>query len=305
MFDKEYFDDIDDQFESDNPINFDNENETIELLRIDHSKENVTLNVHQDDIDILTNSIVPQTDDPRIPQFTFRVFFLGTFWCVLFAFANTVLSFRTNSFDISVTVCILLTYPMGSFMARVLPKGYLNPGPFNVKEHVLISIIASAGGQGAYGLDNVIVQKYKAFFGNDDITLTESMLWVFATQFVGFGIAGLTRRFLIKPKAMLFPGVLSQIALYTTLHKPDLPSGRWKLSRQKFFWCCFVAVAIYTWLPNFFMSSLSAVSILCLVGNLQSIHDTSIGKLMRGLGNSAANYGVGLFTLTVPFINLV
>ena len=187
---------------------------------------------------------------------------------------------------------------MGSFLARVLPHGYMNPGPFNVKEHVLISVIASAGGQGAYGLDNVIVQKYKAFFGHDEITLLESFLWVFATQFVGFGIAGLTRRFLIKPKAMFFPGVLSQIALYTTLHKPDLPCGRWTMSRQKFFWICFAAIGLYTWLPNFFMSSLTAVSVLCMIGNISSIQDSPVGKMLRGLGNSAPNYGVGLFTLT-------
>lgn len=54
-----------------------------------------------------------------------------------------------------------------------------------------------------------------------------------ATQFVGFGIAGLTRRFLIKPRAIFFPTVLSNIALYTTLHNPDKPS-RWKMSRYKF-----------------------------------------------------------------------
>ena len=60
-----------------------------------------------DDVDIFTNSIVPQTDDPGMPQFTFRVFFLGTFWCVLFAFANTVLSFRTNTFAYSLLTAVL------------------------------------------------------------------------------------------------------------------------------------------------------------------------------------------------------
>ena len=57
-----------------------------------------------------------------------------------------------------------------------------------------------------------------------------------ATQFVGFGVAGLTRRFLIKPKAMLFPSVLPQVSMFSTLHKPDTRIGRWSMTRFKFFW---------------------------------------------------------------------
>jgi hypothetical protein len=39
----------------------------------------------------------------------------------------------------------------------------MNPGPFTVKEHVLVSIIASAGGGVAYGVENVVVQKFSNF----------------------------------------------------------------------------------------------------------------------------------------------
>ena len=61
------------------------------------------------------------------------------------------------------TVAVLLSYPMGIFMAKTLPRGFFNPGPFSVKEHVLIYIIANAGAGLAYGVDNVVVQKYKEF----------------------------------------------------------------------------------------------------------------------------------------------
>jgi hypothetical protein len=80
--------------------------------------------------------------------------------------------FRTNPFAIPATVATLLAYPMGIMMARILPsKLYkigslsfsLNPGPFSIKEHVLITIIAASGGGVAYGVDNVVVQKFSKF----------------------------------------------------------------------------------------------------------------------------------------------
>ena len=101
------------------------------------------------------SAIVPSTDDPSTPSLSFRVLILGTLWNVLLASANSIFMFRTNSFAIPSTVATLLSYPMGIMMARTLPtRSYqwgpysfsLNPGAFSIKEHVLISIIASAGG---------------------------------------------------------------------------------------------------------------------------------------------------------------
>ena len=52
-----------------------------------------------------------------------------------------------NIFVIPPALVLLMAYPMGVFMASVLPKSTiygidLNPGPFTVKEHALIYIIA-------------------------------------------------------------------------------------------------------------------------------------------------------------------
>lgn len=77
-------------------------------------------------------------------------------------------------------------------MARVLPErklrvfGHecsLNPGPFNVKEHVLISIFANAGaafGSGsayAVGIVNIV----KAFYKRN-ISFFTSLLLIITTQ---------------------------------------------------------------------------------------------------------------------------
>lgn len=82
--------------------------------------------------------------------------------------------------------------PIGHFLARVLPKRKftvfgrecsLNPGPFNVKEHVLISIFANAGAAfgngGAYTID--IINIIKAFY-HRSISFPTSLLLVITTQ---------------------------------------------------------------------------------------------------------------------------
>jgi hypothetical protein len=173
---------------------------------------------------------------------------------------------------------------MGKAMAATLPtrtfavmggrwKFTLNPGPFNVKEHVLISIMGSAGAAGSYGVDNVVVQKSSLFIGHSEIGFGESLLWVLSIQFIGYGIAGLTRRFLVKPKTMIWPSILSQVALYTTLHESrfKVPSvfsklGKsWNIPRFTFFWLAFAAIFIYTWIPEYFVVSFQTLSILCFM----------------------------------------
>lgn len=96
----------------------------------------------------------------------FRVLILGTFWCVFLATANLILSFRTNAFDMDSMLAVLISYPIGVLMSKTLStyqfnifgwRWSMNPGPFSIKEHVLIGIIASAGASGAYGVGNLIV----------------------------------------------------------------------------------------------------------------------------------------------------
>lgn len=55
---------------------------------------------HEDDdeVDLITRNIVPQTDNPSLPCVTFRVIILGSFWCILLGFINSILVFRTNTF---------------------------------------------------------------------------------------------------------------------------------------------------------------------------------------------------------------
>ena len=54
-------------------------------------------------------------------------------------------------------VPLVLTFPICKAWARYLPKISLfglslNPGPFTIKEHVIITIMASVGNESAYAV---------------------------------------------------------------------------------------------------------------------------------------------------------
>jgi uncharacterized membrane protein YhhN len=89
---------------------------------------------------------VPSTDDPTLPTLTIRVIVLGSFFCVMGAAASTVFYFKSNAPSFSSYFVILATYPLGHGLAserlvrrhRTLFGVDLNPGPFSVKEAILV-----------------------------------------------------------------------------------------------------------------------------------------------------------------------
>jgi hypothetical protein len=69
----------------------------------------------------------------------------------------------------------------------------LNPGPFNVKEHAIIVVMASVSFSVAYATDIILAQKV---FYKQDFGVVWQLLLVISTQSLGYGIAGMMRRFL-------------------------------------------------------------------------------------------------------------
>ncbi|KAG0310051.1 hypothetical protein BG000_007201, partial [Podila horticola] len=104
-------------------------------------------------------AIVSNKDDPSLPVLTFRYWFMAVLFSLLLSFFNQFFWFRTKPMSISPLVIQLLAYPLGKFMARVLPSGRLNPGPFNIKEHVLITLTANCAAGTAYAVDITVIQK--------------------------------------------------------------------------------------------------------------------------------------------------
>ncbi|XP_075492731.1 oligopeptide transporter 4-like [Primulina tabacum] len=238
---------------------------------------------------------VPNYDDPTLPVWTFRMWFLGLISCALLSFLNQFFAYRTEPLvitQISVQVAVL---PIGHFMAAVLPKtkfripGFgsrlfsLNPSPFNMKEHVLISIFANAGsgfGNGsAYAVG--IVTIIKAFYGRS-ISFVAGWLLILTTQVLGYGWAGLLRKYVVDPAHMWWPSTLVQVSLFRALHEKDEE----RMSRAKFF--LIVLICSFSWyvVPGYLFPTLSTISWICWIFS-KSVTAQQIGSGMRGLGLGA------------------
>ncbi|KAI5416793.1 Oligopeptide transporter 3 [Lathyrus oleraceus] len=113
--------------------------------------------------------------------------------------------------------------PIGKFMAATLPtKEYsfvgwrftLNPGPFNMKEHVIIAIFAncgvssSGGGGDVYSIGAITIMK--AYY-KESLSFLLALLIVISAQLIGFGWAGILRRYLVNPIEMWWPANLAQV----------------------------------------------------------------------------------------------
>jgi OPT family oligopeptide transporter len=138
---------------------------------------------------------VPTTDDTSLPVWTFRMWSLGLLSNALLSFLNQFFSYRREPLIVTQITVQVATLPIGRLMASFLPTtkfripGFgprhfsLNPGPFNMKEHVLISIFANAGsafGNGpAYAV--YIFDIIKAFY-HRRISFSSAWLLIITTQ---------------------------------------------------------------------------------------------------------------------------
>lgn len=91
-----------------------------------------------------------------------------------------------------------------------------------------------------------------------DLTLT------LATQLIGFGLAGLVRRFLVWPASMIWPSNLVVCTLLNTLHAEDDAYSP-TISRYKFFTIATCAAFFYYFLPGFLFQALSLFSYVCWI----------------------------------------
>lgn len=139
--------------------------------------------------------VVPETDDTTLPVMTFRAWFLGLTSCTILIFLNTFFSYRTQPLNISAVLVQIAVLPIGKFMAATLPEKRftvlrrwrvsLNPGPFNIKEHVIITVMANGGaiGGGADAHPMGIITVMKAYY-KLNLSFLCATLIVFTTQVI-------------------------------------------------------------------------------------------------------------------------
>lgn len=166
--------------------------ETVEETTMDSLTKNKDKNFNNVDEECSieqVNLTVPKTDDTTIPVSTFRMWVLGLASCILLSFVNQFMWYRQNPMIITSISAQIAVVPLGHLMAktittRVFFKGTsweftLNPGPFNMKEHVMITIFANAGAGTVYATH--VLSAVKLYYKRK-LSLLPAVLIMLTTQ---------------------------------------------------------------------------------------------------------------------------
>ncbi|KAK3346905.1 OPT oligopeptide transporter protein-domain-containing protein [Lasiosphaeria hispida] len=243
--------------------------------------------------------VVDNHDDPSMPSSTIRAWVIGLSFSSLIGFINTFFGIRQPPISLGPNVVQLLSYPVGKFCDRVLPdwgftlwgvRHSLNPGPFSKKEHMLITIMANVGSGPPYTNSIVWTQYLKQYFNQPYAgEYGYQILIGLSTNLIGYGMAGITRRFLVYPSYCVWPASLVTIALNSAFHSTDNAAVEgpfkkiYRVSRYKFFLLAFSAMFVYFWLPNYIFTALSAFSWMTWIAP-ENVTLSTITGFNNGLG---------------------
>nr|POF07074.1 oligopeptide transporter 4 [Quercus suber] len=199
----------------------------------------------------LVTQVLHVEDDPTLSPYTFRVVFLG------------------------------------EFMAAVIPRRgffcYLNPGPFNQKEHAAITIMASAASQSALSTEALAAQQL--FYGGYP-SRAAGVFITLSSQLIGYGIAGMLRDVLVYPTRLLWPINLPVATLLETLHRDKDETKR----RLRVFYIIFICIFVWEAFPEYMFTVLTGVSIFCLADQ----HSLVFTNLF---GGASGNEGLGFLSI--------
>jgi hypothetical protein len=98
----------------------------------------------------------------------------------------------------------------------------LNPGPFNQKEHMLITVMANVGVETLYSSSIFEVQILDIFFKQP---WARNRLYQYcisiSMHFLGYGLAGIARSCIVFPDYCIWPSNLATIVLNRSLHEKN------------------------------------------------------------------------------------
>lgn len=246
---------------------------------------------------------VPPTDNTTLSINTPRMWTLSILFSILGSATNLFFSLRYPSVAITPVIALLLVHPLGLLWdyllkrrddppeeyidgfraadecpsspgearhARFVPYAHrsrldrfrlwLTQGRWNEKEHSCVYVSSNVSFGFAFATD-VIVEQTR--FYKQDVGIVYQLLLTLSTQILGYTFAGLTRRFLVRPSSMIWPGTLMSAAMFSTLHKEEnREANGWRVSRWKFFYIVWTSAFLFYFLPGLLMPALSYFNVV-------------------------------------------
>ncbi|PPQ75716.1 hypothetical protein CVT24_002577 [Panaeolus cyanescens] len=256
------------------------------------------------DLDVATR-LISLEDDPTLPVFTFRMWFLGTGLSCFGAVLGQIFYFRPQTVFVSQLFIQIIAYILGRVLEEIIPGPgnerdnlkmtdtrfwrFMNPGPFNIKEHVAITIFASTAADSALAIS--IFAADDLFYGIQP-NAAIGIFTLIGSQLMGYGLGGVMRSFLVYPTYIVFPNLLPIVQLFDALHRGKKIFMQKK--RVKFFWMVFIGIFVWEWFPEYIAPTLTGISVFCLA-NRNSPWFTRI------FGGAAGNEGLGMFALCLDW----
>ncbi|KZT74165.1 OPT superfamily oligopeptide transporter [Daedalea quercina L-15889] len=251
-----------------------------------------------------SRALVSGDDDPNLTIHTFRMWFAGIGLAVFGAVLGMLFQFRPQVITVSALFLQLLAYMIGRFFEQTIPGPgsrwnngnrfwkFLNPGPFNIKEHVAAQILANTAATAAQAC--FVFASDDLFYG---ITVNSgnAIFTLLASQLIGYGFAGMFRAFLVYPTTMLYPQTLIYVNLFDVLHrgKGELLQGK----RFRFFWIVTFGIFVYEWFPEWIAPLLGSFNIVCLCAR-------NSDWVSYIFGGAEANEGMGLMGFGLDWANI-
>ncbi|PFH58232.1 hypothetical protein XA68_13995 [Ophiocordyceps unilateralis] len=239
---------------------------------------------------------VPPTDNTTLSINTPRMWCLSVLFSILGSSTNLFFSLRYPSVAITPVIALLLVHPLGHLWDLLLKRPYdadeefvdgvrvpssapareddsaarpkklnswrlwLAQGRWNEKEHTCVYVSSNVAFGFAFATD-VIVEQTR--FYKQEASIVYQLLLTVSTQILGYGFAGMARRFLVRPSGMIWPGTLMSAAMFSTLHRQDnKPADGWTISRWNFFYIVWGASFAFYFLPGLLFPALSYFNVL-------------------------------------------
>ncbi|KAJ7599039.1 peptide transporter MTD1 [Mycena floridula] len=250
------------------------------------------------DIDVATR-LISLDDDTTLRAVTFRMCFLGLGLSCFGAVLGQIFYFRPQTVYVSQLFLQIISYILGVCLEWILPGPFnpvkrlqtpdnafwrfINPGPFNIKEHVAITIFSTTAAESALAIS---IFAADSLYYNISPNVGVGIFTLIGSQLIGYGIAGVMRSFLVYPTYIVFPNIIPTVQLFEALHKGKKIFLQKK--RVRFFWALFIGIFVWEWFPEYIAATLTGISIFCLAKR-------DSPWFTRIFGGAAGNEGLGVF----------
>ncbi|KAL0080366.1 OPT family small oligopeptide transporter [Phycomyces blakesleeanus] len=245
------------------------------------------IDYENNDLDLkIVNQIASIEDDPTIKVLTIRSVVVGVLLGCLGASVYQLMLFKPVPVILSDMFMLILAYLICHGSTRVFKSGtLLNPGPFNIKEHTFIYFIIATANTSAYG---TYVLGAQQLYYTESPSAAGGIFLLFATQIVGYGIAGQLRPFLVYPSQMIWPTSLPTVSFLKTFNTP----GNENKTLIRFFFIIFFGIFVWEIVPQYMFPLLGGVSIR-IFGGVQT---------NEGLGIASLSFDWSYLSSLSPFV---